>query len=432
MTTMKRYPGYKDSGIEWLGEIPKHWRIKRLKHICTRSALYGANESSGQYADEGVRFLRTSDINDSGTLINDASVFISPSVVKDYILQDGDILFSRSGTIGRSFLYKNDLHGECAYAGYLVRFCLDSKRVNPKFVFQFTKSRQFNDWLMSIMIESTIGNVNGQKYAGMPLAIPDIAEQQAIAEYLDRQTAKIDVLIAKKERQVELLKEKRTAIISHAVARGLNSDVPMKDSGIEWLGEIPGHWEVKRLKYSAKMIMGQSPNSDDYSTDSDLMPFLQGNADFSERYPSPRIYCDSANKIVPKGSLLISVRAAVGALNEADKEYGIGRGLCAIIPGKYLLKNFAWYALQTTREELNTLATGSTYDAVSANEVGNMLFPLTTLTEQGVVADYLDRQTAKIDALTARIQLWIDKLKEYRTALISAAVTGKIDVRGEA
>lgn len=196
-----------------------------------------------------------------------------------------------------------------------------------------------------------------------------------------------------------------------------------KPSGAEWLGDVPAHWDVERLKYSSITIMGQSPNSDDYSDDSDFVPFLQGNADFTKRYPLPRIFCETANKIVPPGSLLISVRAPVGALNEADQKYGIGRGLCAVIPKSKVSKEYAWFALQITKEELNTLATGSTYDAVSADDVGNMTFPLPPLPEQQSIAIFLDRETGRIDTLIDKKQRLVELLKEKRTALISRAVT---------
>jgi type I restriction enzyme S subunit len=196
-----------------------------------------------------------------------------------------------------------------------------------------------------------------------------------------------------------------------------------KPSGVEWLGDVPEHWEVKRFKYSAKIIMGQSPNSNDYSDDSDLLPFLQGNADFTDRFPIPHIYCPSANKTAPKHSLLISVRAPVGALNEADQEYGIGRGLCAVIPKIEIDERYAWFAIHITREELDTLATGSTYDAVSVAEVGNMLFALPPLPEQQAIAVFLDRETHRIDELIAKKKRLLDLLAEQRTALVSRAVT---------
>jgi type I restriction enzyme S subunit len=197
-----------------------------------------------------------------------------------------------------------------------------------------------------------------------------------------------------------------------------------KDSGIEWLGEVPVGWELLKLKYCSDVIMGQSPSSDDYSDDdSGMLPFLQGNADFTARYPIPRVYCDSANKIIPKGSILVSVRAPVGALNEADQDYGIGRGLCALVLKSILMKEYAWYQLHVTRMELNSLATGSTYDAVSVDEVTDMTVLVPQFAEQQAIAAYLDRETARIDALIQKKEQMIGLLKEKRLALITQAVT---------
>lgn len=196
-----------------------------------------------------------------------------------------------------------------------------------------------------------------------------------------------------------------------------------KDSGIDWLGEVPEGWEALKLKYGSDVIMGQSPSSDDYSDDSLKLPFLQGNADFSTRYPIPRVYCDSANKKIPKGSILVSVRAPVGALNEADQDYGIGRGLCALVPKSNLHKDYAWYQLHVTRLELTSLATGSTYDAVSVDEVADMIILVPQIEEQQAIATFLDRETARIDALIQQKERMIELLKEKRIALITQAVT---------
>ena len=205
------------------------------------------------------------------------------------------------------------------------------------------------------------------------------------------------------------------------------SNYEYKESGIEWLGEVPEEWAVLKLKYSSDVTMGQSPSSDDYSDDSDMLPFLQGNADFNARYPIPRVYCDSANKIIPKGSVLISVRAPVGAINEADQNYGIGRGLCALVPKSNLLKEYAWYQLHVTRLELNSLATGSTYDAVSVDEVADMSILVPSFFEQQAIATFLDRETARIDALIQKKERMTELLKEKRIALITQAITKGLD-----
>ncbi len=197
-----------------------------------------------------------------------------------------------------------------------------------------------------------------------------------------------------------------------------------KPSGIEWLGEIPEHWEVKRLKFVANTVMGQSPNSDDYTFEESDRPFLQGNAEFGVENPTAKYYCETATKTAPAGSLLVSVRAPVGALNIADRCYGIGRGLCAVIPDQgSLISRFAWHTLTVTRHELWCIATGSTYEAVSADEVADMTVPISPLTEQRAIAAFLDRETARIDTLIEKKRRQIELLQEKRSALISHAVT---------
>jgi type I restriction enzyme S subunit len=205
----------KDSGAEWLGEIPAHWEVLPLKRLCIRSAIYGANEPAEAYSLEGIRFLRTTDILGDGS-ISPEGVFLPEELVLDYVLQTGDLLFSRSGTVGRSFVYDRELHGRCAYAGYLVRF-VPSGDLHPRYAYYYSKSASFGDWLSVSVISSTIGNVNGQKYANLPVPRPPLPEQRAIAAFLDRETAKIDALAEKVREGIERLKEYRTALISAAV-----------------------------------------------------------------------------------------------------------------------------------------------------------------------------------------------------------------------
>jgi type I restriction enzyme S subunit len=197
-----------------------------------------------------------------------------------------------------------------------------------------------------------------------------------------------------------------------------------KDSGMPWLGQVPSHWLLIRLKVAAGINMGQSPNSEDYNSYGDGPPFLQGNAEFGDKHPTPKLYCPTASKMASPSDLLLSVRAPVGALNIADQFYGIGRGLCAITPNPARLDNqFAWYLLTKTRIELDALATGSTYEAVSADVVRNMTCALPPLLEQRAIAAFLDHHTAKIDALIAEQRHLIELLHERRAALISHAVT---------
>ena len=200
-----------------------------------------------------------------------------------------------------------------------------------------------------------------------------------------------------------------------------------KDIGIDWLGEVPEHWDITNLKYVSDIIMGQSPSSNDYSEDDTDTPFLQGNAEFTESHPTPKVYCNTAVKIAPRGSLLFSVRAPVGALNRADQLYGIGRGLCAIKVNNTLINNYLWYLLHVTKTHAESLAVGSTYEAIPVHNVANMQILIPAIDEQQDIASYLSNATSRIDALIEKKEQMIELLKEKRIALITHAVTKGLD-----
>ena len=197
-----------------------------------------------------------------------------------------------------------------------------------------------------------------------------------------------------------------------------------KESGVAWIGEIPVHFEMKRLKYVADLNMGQSPPSEEYNSDSLGTPFLQGNADFGPHHPTPKIYCPTARKHAIPGDILLSVRAPVGAINIADQEYGIGRGLCAIRPRMNQLEcRYAKYLLEVVRTELYVVATGTTYDAVTVDYVSNITCVVPPFSEQTQIANFLDRKTEQTDELIRIKEQRIELLQEQRTALINQTVT---------
>jgi type I restriction enzyme, S subunit len=197
-----------------------------------------------------------------------------------------------------------------------------------------------------------------------------------------------------------------------------------KNSSTGWLGKIPKDWRITRAKFCSKINMGQSPNSEDCNLEGIGKPFLQGNGEFGHYCPIPKQYCEVARKTARKADLLISVRAPVGAINVADQDYGIGRGLCGITANEsYIRSSFYWYLLHHIRIQLNLNATGSTYDAVSADDVGNMVFLIPSIVEQNAITAFLARETEHIDTLIAKKERQIELLKEKRAALVSHAVT---------
>ena len=206
----------KDSGVEWLGKVPAHWEVRPFRHVLREPLRYGANEAAEFNDPELPRFVRITDIDDRGRLRNETFRSLPRDVAAPYLLEAGDLLFARSGSVGRTFLY-DDSWGACAYAGYLIRARVDPAVVTPEFVSHFTASQAYANWLRTAAIQATIENVSAERYARMAVPLPPLDEQRVIAAYLDRETARIDGLSSQVETAIERLQEYRTALITAAV-----------------------------------------------------------------------------------------------------------------------------------------------------------------------------------------------------------------------
>jgi type I restriction enzyme S subunit len=409
--------------------LPSHWSIKPFKYICLQSALYGANITSNAYDDYGVRFLRTTDIREDGTL-EDQGVYIAEELVKDYLLSEGDLIISRSGTIGRAFLYSSD-YGSCAYAGYLVRFILNSSQ-SSRYYFYITKSSPFQLWLSTSSIESTIGNVNGEKYANFLVPNPPLSEQKAIAYYLDKETAKIDELIKVKKRLLELLDEKRRALITHAVTRGLNPDVLMCDSGVEWIGQIPKHWGVEFAKWLFKQIDDRSITGQEELL---TVSHITGVTPRSEKDVN-MFMAESMEgyKVCQSGDLVINTLWAwMGAMGVSFKPGIVSPSYHVYRPmGKYHPVYLDYLVrIPIFAEEAIRYSKGVWISRLRLypEEFFQILLPVPLFEEQEEIAKYLVEETQKLDNLGIATKKTIDLLQERRTSLITAAVTGQLKIK---
>ena len=281
--------------------------------------------------------------------------------------------------------------------------------------------------------------VNRDKLAACPLLVPNPAEQHAIADFLDRETAKIDALVARKERLIELLQEKRTALITRAVTRGLDPNVPMKDSGVEWLGEIPAHWEVKRVDHTAEILRGKfthRPRNDPSLYDG-RYPFIQ-TGDVARAQKVITGYRQTLNeqgfavsKMFPSGTLVMTIAANIGDVAVLDFAACFPDSIVGFIPRDGVHRDYLYYVFLAMKPELLREAPVNTQGNLNVERVRSPRTQVTlpNTTEQIAIIDFLDRETTTLDALIAKVREAIDHLKEFRTALISAAVTGKIDVR---
>ena len=415
----KRYDSYKKSEVAWLGQIPSHWGVKRLKFVANVNMGQSPKSEDYNHSGHGIPFLQGN--AEFGPYHPTPKIYCTTA--KKYA-QAGTILLSVRAPVGALNIADQKYgigRGLCAIQTKADQL----ERDYTRYLLEVVRTE-----LNVVATGSTYDAVSVDEVSNMTCVQPTLDEQHAIAKFLDREISKIDRFVASEEKLIALLNQQKATIINHAVTKGLDPNVQMKPSGVEWIGEIPVHWEVKRLKYLAHLNMGQSPPSEEYNHDRLGVPFLQGNAEFGLHHPTPKIYCTTANKYAHPGDILLSVRAPVGAINIADQKYGIGRGLCAIRPCTNQLEcHYAKYLLEVIRAELHVVATGSTYDAVTIDEVSNLTSVVPPLSEQHQVANFLNYTAKQIDEFVSKERQKIELIKQYRQALISQAVTGKVDVR---
>ncbi len=419
----KAYSSYKDSGVEWLGEIPEHWEVKPFWTLYTRikRTNHINEELLSVYRDYGVIPKSSRDDND-----NKPSEDLSPY----QLVEIGDIALNKmkawQGSLGVSsfkgivspayFVFKPTHTEYFQYLHYLLR--------SPQYIVGYlslSKGIRVNQW-----------DLDPQYHSRMGVLLPSIQEQQQIATYLDKATTKIDTLIAKQEKLIELLKEKRQAVISHAVTKGLNPDVAMKDSGVEWLGEIPEHWELTRAKFVSNIFIPQrnkptlNESSGIYWLTMDDMRFP--NINKTSLLVNTESVLKAGSKILKKGSVIASCVGNFGIASINEVNVIINQQLQAYIPFK-INKYFLRLYITISSMYYESIGTAATLIYVNREGFENLPIILPPLKEQKNILNHLNKTTNKIDNLTKKSIKSITLLKEKRTALISAAVTGKIDVR---
>jgi type I restriction enzyme, S subunit len=415
---MKKYNSYKDSGVEWIGEIPRHWIISKFKYETKLPVQYGINSSSDNYIESGTRFIRTTDIINTEEL-KDGGVYLDENTIEEtYFTNKYDFLVSRSGTLGRTYIHLSD--ERFTYGGYLVRFNFGEYYLT-KFLGYFSNTKSFDDWIELNTIVSTIGNVNGQKYNNLPFTLPPLHERQQIVQFLDTKTLLIDSLFEKTQRKIELLKEKRTSLINHVVTKGLNPNVEMKDSGVEWIGEIPGHYETVRLKFLCSVTTGNRDTQD--KVDDGSYPFY---------VRSPKI--ERINSYSFDGESVLTVGDGVGTgkvFHYVTGKFEFHQRVYKFsdfrrISGKFFFWFIKHHFIFVTEDQNSK----STVDSLRRPLIDGFQFVVPPISEQQQIIEYLDEQTQIIDTTIIKEQKRIELLKEYRQSLISEVVTGKQKVIG--
>jgi type I restriction enzyme S subunit len=443
-----QYETYKGTEDDWLGKIPAHWETARVQHVAD---VYPSSVDKRSSEDEQpVRLCNYTDVY-YGTRINDASEFMEATATEPEIqtheLRSGDVLVTKDSEarddIAVPALVTRDMPG--VLCGYHLAQLRPTNRIHGSFLYYAFKTPSISTQFEAAATGITRYGLSVGALKKARLYLPPLPEQRAIAAYLDRETERIDTLIDKKERLIDLLEEKRTALISHAVTKGLDDDVAMQDSGVEWLGEIPAHWTNARLKFVARLETGHTPSrsKDKYweectipwVTLSDVGKLRSGRLDYireTKEKISELGLENSSARLLPEGTVILSRTASVGFAAILENPMATTQDFANWICGDDLLPKYLLHCFRGMRHEFDRLIEGSTHKTIYMPDIERFRIPLPPLSEQRAIAAYLDRETERIDTLIDTIQDAIDRLKEYRTALISAAVTGQIDVRGEA
>lgn len=445
--TVLAYPGYKPSKVEWLAHIPQHWDLARIKETTYLKGRVGwKGLTSDEFLDSGYAHLvtgtdfRSKFIDWSDCYCVDRERYQDDPFIQ---LQNGDLLITKDGTIGKLAIVSEMRQPACLNSGIFLIRPLHS--YTTEYMYWVLSSPEFAHFCDLVSYGSTIQHLYQKVFENFAFPLPPLPEQTAIAAFLDRETRKIDSLVEEQKRLIELLKEKRQAVISHAVTKGLNPDVPMKDPGIEWLGHVPEHWTVGRLKHFASIrgrIGFRGYTVDDLVGEGEGALAL-GGANLlvdgklsleKPTYLSWTKFQESPEIKVEKGDLLIGQRGTCGRVVLVDRDIGPA----TINPSLVLLKNlkalsnFSCYFLNgdLIQRTFDSYLSKTAIPMLSQEQIGNVPFVLPPLEEQSKIVKFLDREAEQIDALVSQAEAAARLLNERRSALISAAVTGKIDVRG--
>lgn len=430
---LKGYADYEECRLPWLGRYPRHWSLTKTKRVCSFTTGWTPPTGDSAAYEGDCPWANISDLGQR--VIFDTAKSISAKAAEDHgleLIPAGSLMFSFKLSVGQVAFAGKPMFSNEAIASFRESADLDLGFAYYAFPI--------------FLIENAAENIYGAKLLNQFLIreakfpLPPKPEQRVIATFLDRETVKIDALIAEQERLLTLLAEKRQAVISHAVTKGLNPDAPMKDSGVTWLGDIPKHWGVVPLKYVVDLRSGGTPSKDRLDYWDGHIPWASARDlkvdELSETALniSQKAIDDGAANLVPSGAVLVVVRGMILArtfpVAETRVPMAINQDLKALIPRESLYPSFlAWLLRGSAEESLQRLdEAGHGTKALRMDAWTSIQLPLPPKAEQVEIADYIRSKTADIDALSLGVRRSIELLEERRSALIVAAVSGQIDV----
>jgi type I restriction enzyme S subunit len=437
---MNKYQSYKPSGVEWIGEIPEKWRISKFKYV---SKLYTGNSLNDEQkllyeSDDENHFPYVSskdiDLNTRNVNYNNGLRIPKENNPLKVSPKDSFLLCVEGGSSGRKMVY---LDREVCFVNKLCSF----KSVeNTRFQYYFIQSSNFQD-KFRLSLSGLIGGVSISTLRDFELVLPSIQEQHQIVQFLDEKTVLIDKLISTKERKITLLKEQRTSLINQVVTKGLNPNVKMKDSGVEWIGEIPEHWKISKLGfYTTKIGSGSTPKGGSEIYPDSGIPFIRSqNVHFNGLRLSDVSFIDfdthksmKGSKVIKNDVLLNITGGSIGrcCIVEVEGEMNVNQHVSIIRTTLELVNYFLNYILSSDLGQSQVLfnLTGGNREGLTIDGIRNFRITIPPMKEQLQMVQHLNFKTKEIYDLIQLEQKKIDLLKEYRQSLISEVVTGKIKV----
>lgn len=429
--------GMKDSGYKFIGTIPKEWQTQRLNSIAD---LYGRigwqGLTSDEYIEEGAWLVTGTDFSE-GKVNWESCVHISERRWEEawqIKLRNGDLLITKDGTIGKLAIV-NDLPGHASLNSGIIRIVGRGNRYDVRFMYYVLMSKIFIEWFKDINVgASTIQHLFQGDFKHFVLPFPCVEEQIQIADALDDLIEQIGNEGQLIEEQIDVLERYRKSVIHKAVTKGLDANVSMKPSGVEWIGDIPEYWETRRIKHVAQTGSGSTPDSSNYDYYDGELSWIQSGdlygrtrINATERTITSKAMVENqALTIYPAPFVVVAMYgASIGNSALSAIDACTNQACCSLIPGKQLDVPYLSYLLLDAKEDLKAKAIGGTQPNISQVIIKNIKIPLPPLSEQQEIADYLDEKCAKVDAILDIKRKQIEVLKKRRQSLIYEYVTGK-------
>ena len=434
--TFPSYPAYKDSGDEWLGKVPQHWQALALSRVLAAPVTDGPH-TTPEFLDDGVPFLSVDGIQD-GKLYFEGCRYVSFEDHKEFSKKAApkynDLLMGKAASIGKVARVTENIEFSIWSPLALIR--VNESQCSPEFLEFCLKSSELQYQVLLASNSNTQLNIGMKDIPKLRIPLPDVKEQAQIARFLDHETARIDALIEEQQRLIELLKEKRQAVISHAVTKGLDPTVPMKDSGVEWLGEVPAHWNILSFNLLVYIAEGQvNPKLQPYLAMTLIAPNHVESSTGRLLYleTSEEQGADSGKYLCQEGDVVYS------KIRPALRKVCVAPTACLCSADMYPMRGHSglenqylyWFILSEPFSAFALLESDRVaMPKINRESLGGLRLVRPPVTEQKNISVFLSIETQRVDALINEALSGVELLNERRAALISAAVTGKIDVRG--